>query len=123
MSVNVSGSVDVSPRSCSTQDAIEQRAEPLGCGESEVMAALRADAQACGEILVVNHVTAGGTLDPQPFGHAALLIGRLDWLPDLLEPRHPTELNTTVGSRRSSVGRRSHQSPLSIKVVRGCRAQ
>src|SRR4051794_36435694 len=60
------------------------------------MAAFRADAEARRQVLVVNHIAAGRTLDPQPFGYPALLAGRLDRLPDLLEPGHSVELNMGV---------------------------
>ena len=38
------------------------------------MRALGADVQVGGEILVVDDLRAAGTLDPEPFGHAARLL-------------------------------------------------
>ena len=57
--------------------AVEQHAQALGGADPEVMRALRADVEVGREILVVDDLRAAGTLDPQPFGHAArLLLGR-----------------------------------------------
>ena len=89
VSVNFSGSVDVqAARRTPVHVAVEQHPQPLGRVEPEVMPALRADAQAGREILVVDDLRARRALDPQPFGHPALVRRRLDRLADLLEPGH-----------------------------------
>ena len=54
---------------------VEQRLEPVGGADAEVMRALRADLQVLLEILVVDQLRAARTLDPQPLGHPARLLG------------------------------------------------
>src|SRR5262249_16637174 len=74
--------------------AVEEQAEPFDGADAEVVPALRAHVDVCGEILVVDRLLAAGTLDPQPFGHAArlLLRRRPDRLTVLLEPPHSDSL-------------------------------
>ena len=80
VSVNCSGSVDRSPRSCSSHVAVEQHRQPLGRADPEVMRALRADAEAGGQILVVDDLRARRALHPEPLGHPALVGRGLDRL-------------------------------------------
>src|SRR4051794_39674280 len=67
---------------------VEQHSESFGRGEAEVMSTLRTDAEAGREILVVDDVATRRALDPEALRDPALARRRLDWLPDLLEPRH-----------------------------------
>ena len=84
--------------------AVEQRAQPLGGADPEMVRALRADVQVVLEILVVEDLRAVGTLDPEPFGHPAGLLGRgrRHRLPGLLEPGHRDTL-PQVKSQKSKV--------------------
>jgi hypothetical protein len=68
--------------------AVEERAEPFGCREAEVVRTLGAHAEAGDQVLVVDDLSARRTFHPQAFGHPALLVGRLYWLFLLLEPGH-----------------------------------
>ena len=95
VSVNFSGSVDVSPASCSSQspsNSVRSRSAALS---RKWCAHFGQTLQVGGEILVVDDLAAGRTLDPQPFGHAAL-VRRLDRLAGLLEPRHLGEHITSL---------------------------
>ena len=56
------------------------------------MAALGADAQAGGQIFVVNDLPARWTLDPEPLGNTALIRLALDRLTDLLKPSHSSNI-------------------------------
>src|SRR3954470_10933041 len=67
---------------------VEQHSEAFGRGEAEVMSTFRTDAEAGREILVVDDVATWRALDPEALRDPALVRRRLDWLPDLLEPRH-----------------------------------
>ena len=68
--------------------AVVERPKPFRGAQPEVMRALRADAQAGREVLVVDDLPAGWAFDPEPFGHPALLVGWLNGLALLLEPGH-----------------------------------
>ena len=83
---------------------VEQRPQPLGGGQPEVMAAFRADAEARREVLVVDDLPTGRTLDPESFGHPAFLVRRLDRLADLLEPGHRARI-THQGRNRGHAPR------------------
>ena len=67
---------------------VEQRLQPLGGAQPEVVRALAADVQVLDEILGVDDGVALRTLHPQAFGHPAGLLGRRNRLARLLEPRH-----------------------------------
>jgi hypothetical protein len=69
--------------------AVEQLLQPLSRANPEMVAALGADVQVGGEVLVEDGLRAAGALYPQTLGDFAGLRGRrLDRLAALLEPRH-----------------------------------
>ena len=85
---------------------VEQRLQPLGGAEAEVMRALAADVEVLDEILGVDDGVAFRTLHPQTFGNPAGLSGRRNRLARLLEPRHIgqiTVVQLTVSSCQLAV--------------------
>ena len=127
VSVNCSGSVDVRPASCSSHSPSNSDPQALGRGQPEVMRALRADAEAGREILVVDDLRARRTLDPQPFGHPALVRPRLDRLAVFLEPGHRRRIHhnsrgvlasAEPGCGREAVATSAIDGPLSCCVRR-----
>ena len=67
---------------------VEERFQPFGGAEAEVVRALAADVQVLDEILGVDDGVAFRTLHPQAFGDPAGLRGRRNRLARLFEPRH-----------------------------------
>ena len=89
VSVKLSGSVDTRLAVVLDPSIVEQHPQPFGGAHPEVVRALGADVQVRRQVLVVDNLRAAGTLDHQPLGNPAGLLGRrARSLAGLLEPRH-----------------------------------
>src|SRR5687768_8239458 len=72
---------------------VEQQRQPIGGIHPEVVRTLGTHLMVGLKFLVVNHLAAGRTLDPEALRNPARLLGlSLDGFPGLLEPRHACTL-------------------------------
>src|SRR5688500_12798203 len=83
---------------------VEQQRQPIGGSHPEMVRALRTYLMVGFQLLVINRLAAGRTLDPQALRNPARLFGlRLDGFPGLLEPRHACTLASDAATTTRGV--------------------